>query len=335
MKTLEELHPIAGIARACDALAVPRASYYRWRRPPAPSAIERPRPRRALSQDEQHAVLALLDSPRFVDAAPREVYATLLDEGGYLCSPRTMYRLLEQRGEVRERRDQLRHPQYQKPELLATGPNQVWSWDITKLLGPQKWTYFYLYVLLDIFSRYVVGWLLAQRESATLAAHLLEESLRKEGVRAGQVTAHSDRGGPMISKTVAQLLADLGVVQSLSRPHVSDDNPFSESHFKTLKYHAGYPDRFGSIEDAKEWSRRFFQWYNFEHRHSGIGLVTPHALHHGHHHEIVAARQVVLDAARDRHPDRFVLGRPRLPPVPTAAWINPPAPTAQSVVAAQ
>jgi transposase InsO family protein len=335
MTTLEELRPVAGVVRSCDALAVPRASYYRWRRPAAPRAAERPRPARALAPSEQDEVLALLDSPRFVDAAPREVYATLLDEGRYLCSPRTMYRLLAQRGEVRERRDQLRHPQYNKPELLATGPNQVWSWDITKLLGPQKWTYFYLYVLLDIFSRYVVGWLLAQRESATLAAHLLEESLKKEGVNASQVTVHSDRGGPMISKTVTQLLADLGVVQSLSRPHVSDDNPFSEAHFKTLKYHAGYPDRFGSIEDATAWSRGFFHWYNREHRHSGIGLVTPHALHRGQHHEILAARRVVLDAARDRHPDRFVLGRPRLPAVPAAAWINPPKPSAPTVLAAQ
>ena len=335
MKTVEELRPIAGIARSCDALTVPRASYYRWRRPPVPRASERPTPRRALSQDEQQEVLALLDSPRFVDSAPREVYATLLDEGGYLCSPRTMYRLLAQRGGVRERRDQLRHPQYRKPELLATGPNQVWSWDITKLLGPQKWTYFYLYVVLDIFSRYVVGWLLAHRESASLAAHLLEETLQKEGVVAGQVIVHSDRGAPMVSNTVTQLYANLGVTQSLSRPHVSDDNPFSEAQFKTLKYRPGYPERFGSIEDAQAWCRRFFEWYSHEHYHSGIGLVTPHALHRGHHHGILAARQVVLDDARGRHPDRFVRGRPRLPPVPTAAWINPPATNAQHIVAAQ
>jgi len=335
MTTVEELRPIAGVVRSCDALAVPRASYYRWRRPPPARATERSRPRRALAPNEQQEVLALLDSPRFVDQAPREVYATLLDEGGYLCSTRTMYRLLAQRGEVRERRDQLRHPQYQKPELLATGPNQVWSWDITKLLGPQKWTYFYLYVILDIFSRYVVGWLLAHRESAALARHLLEESLQKEGVNAGQVTVHSDRGSSMTSNTVAQLYANLGVTQSLSRPHVSDDNPFSEAHFKTLKYHPGYPNRFGSIEDAQAWCRRFFPWYNHEHRHSGIGLVTPHALHRGHHHGILAARQVVLDAARERHPDRFVLGRPRLPLVPTAVWINPPARDPTSIVAAQ
>ena len=335
MKTLEELRLVAGAARSCNALAVPRASYYRWRRPAAPRATERRRPPRALAPSEQQQMLALLDSPRFIDAAPREVYATLLDEGAYLCSPRTMYRLLAPRGEVRERRDQLRPPQYQKPELLATGPNQVWSWDITKLLGPQKWTYFYLYVLLDIFSRYVVGWLLAHRESAVLARQLLEASLAKEGVAPGQVIVHSDRGGPMTSKTVAQLYADLGVIQSLSRPHVSNDNPYSEAHFKTLKYRPGFPERFGAIQDARARCRDFFAWYNLEHRHSGIGLITPHALHRGHHHEILAARRAVLDTARDRHPDRFVLGRPRLPVVPTAAWINPPTPTTQTVLAAQ
>jgi putative transposase len=324
MTTVEELRPIAGAARACVALAVPRATYYRWRRPVEPNPTSRPTPRRALSHEERREVLSILHSARFVDVAPREVYATLLDEGSYLCSPRTMYRLLAQHGEVRERRNQLRHPRYQKPELLATAPNQIWSWDITKLLGPQKWTYFYLYVVLDIFSRYVVGWLLTHRESAVLAADLLEQSLKKEGVLPGQVTVHSDRGSPMISKTVAQLYADLGVTQSLSRPHVSDDNPFSEAQFKTLKYRPGYPGRFGSIEDARAWSRDTFRWYNHEHRHGGIGLVTPHALHRGHHHEILVVRQAVADAARDRHPDRFVRGRPRLPTVPVAAWINPP-----------
>jgi putative transposase len=265
-----------------------------------------------------------LYSQRFVDKAPREIYATLLDEGAYLCSVRTMYRLLNKDQASRERRDQLRHPNYQKPELLATAPNQVWSWDITKLLGPQKWTYYYLYVILDIFSRYTVGWMLAHRESADLASRLIRETLDKQQVSKDQLTIHSDRGPSMRSQNVAQLLATLGVTQSHSRPQVSNDNPFSESQFKTLKYSPTFPDRFDGYEQALTFCRRFFAWYNDEHYHSGIGLVTPAILHYGLAQQVVHARQKTLIAAYQTHPERFRRGLPTPPKLPTAVWINPP-----------
>jgi putative transposase len=261
-----------------------------------------------------------------VDKAPAEVYATLLDDGIYLCSVRTMYRLLDQHHELRERRNQLRHPVYHKPELLARGPNQVWSWDITKLLGPAKWTYFYLYVILDIFSRYVVGWLLARHENAALAQRLIRETLEKEPVDPQALTIHSDRGSPMKSSTVAQLLATLGVTKSHSRPHCSNDNPFSESQFKTLKYQPQFPDRFGSYEDALAFCRRFVRWYNHEHYHSGLGLLTPDSVHHGQAETVRARRQRVLDAAYADHPERFAKGRPSPSPAPQEVWINPPQP---------
>ena len=267
----------------------------------------------------------LLHSERFVDKAPAEVYATSLDEGKYLCSERTMYRILAEHGEVGERRNQLRHPVYAKPELLATRPNQVWSWDITKLKGPAKWTYFYLYVILDIFSRYIVGWMVAHRESASLAKRLIADTCAKQGINDGQLTVHADRGSSMTSKLVAQLLADLGVTKTHSRPHVSNDNPYSESHFKTLKYRPGFPARFGSIEDARGFCRSFYTWYNREHRHDGIGLMTPEAVHLGRATAIVEQRQRVLDEAFGANPERFVRGRPKPALLPTAAWINPPA----------
>jgi len=257
-------------------------------------------------------VLDLLHAPRFADQAPAEIYATLLDEGVYCCSIRTMYRILEQNGEVRERRQQLRHPAYQKPELLAEGPNQVWSWDITKLMGPTKWSYFYLYVILDIFSRRVVGWCVADAESATLFQPLFDDAIEKHNVPPGQLTLHADRGGPMKAKATAFLLADLGVTRSHNRPHTSNDNPFSESHFKTLKYQPRFPKRFGCIEDARAFCRAFFDWYNQEHHHSGIGLMTPD--------------QVTLDQAFRANPERFVKQPPVPPNKPTATWINPPTP---------
>ncbi len=259
-----------------------------------------------------------------MDSSPAEVYATSLDEGRYLCSERTMYRILAEHAEIRERRNQLRHPRYTKPELLATGPNQVWSWDITKLKGPAKWTYFYLYVILDIFSRYVVGWMIAHRESATLARRLIADTCAKQGIKDGQLTVHADRGSSMTSKLVAQLLADLGVTKTHSRPHVSNDNPYSESQFKTMKYRPGFPARFGCIEDARGFCRSFFDWYNREHRHGGIGLITPEAVHHGRAAAIRACRQRVLEEAYLANPERFVRGRPTPPPLPQAAWINPP-----------
>lgn len=256
--------------------------------------------------------------------APGQVYATLLDEGLYLCSERTMYRILADNAEVRERRDQLRHPVYRKPELLATAPNQVWSWDITKLLGPVKWTYFYLYVILDIFGRYVPGWLLAREESAALAKLLIEETCERQGIMQDQLTVHSDRGPSMTSKPVALLLADLGVTRSLSRPHVSNDNPYSESQFKTIKYRPEFPERFASEQDGREFCRDLFTWYNTEHRHSGIGMMTPEAVHYGRAHEIRAARQKTLDITYALHRERFVKRPPSPPELPAMVWINPP-----------
>src|SRR5881296_3625277 len=324
MTTVTELGPRLGIAPTCAALGLPRATYYRRRRPqsaPAP----RPRSPRALSPDEHAAVLARLHEPRFLDLAPAEVYATLLDEGEYLCSERTMYRVLAAHGEVRERRDQLRHPHHPAPELLATRPNELWCWDITRLLGPTKWTYYYLYVVLDVFSRYVVGWMLAQHESAQLAEKLIAESCERQRIQPGQLTVHADRGAAMISKPVALLLADLGVTKSHSRPHVSNDNPFSESQFKTLKYRPDFPERFGSLEHGRSFGSDFFPWYNTEHHHVGLGLFTPHDVHYGLAEVKREKRALVLAEAFAKNPERFPNGRPSPKPLPTAVWINPPA----------
>jgi putative transposase len=295
----------------------------------ARSVLPRVHPR-ALSAAEQAAVLEVLHSTRFQDAAPAAVYATLLDEGTYLASERTMYRLLAADGETRSRRDQLVHPSYSKPELLATVPNQVWSWDITKLLGPAKWTYYYLYVILDIFSRYVTGWMVAHREHTDLAERLIAETIAKQRVPAGQLTLHADRGSSMTSKPVAFLLADLGVTKTHSRPHVSNDNPYSEAQFKTLKYRPGFPDRFASIEEARAFCQDFFRWYNADHRHAGIGLLPPEVVHYGQAQAAYDARSQVLAAAHAAHPERFVRQVPRPPQLPTAAWINPPRPATDS-----
>ncbi len=323
--SVEHLSPSLGTRAACDVIGVPRSSVYRARHPQTPAA---PRavsePVRALSDTEQAHVHETLNSDRFVDQSPREVYATLLDEGTYLCSPRTMYRILDEHTEVRERRDQLRHPAYTKPELLATTPNQVWSWDITKLLGPTKWTYYYLYVMLDIFSRYVVGWLLAEQETSALAELLIREACTKQHIQADHLTIHADRGSPMIAKSVALLMADLGVTKSHSRPHVSNDNPFSEAQFKTMKYQPNYPDRFGSLADARTWAQAFFPWYNDEHHHSGLGYMTPKAIHYGEAAQLWTQRQAALELAYAAHPERFVKGLPQPPALPTAVWINPP-----------
>jgi putative transposase len=314
-------------AAACDALGVARATVYRHRAcragPMAPSP-SRPRPPRALTPEERQTVLDRLREPRFADLAPAEVYATLLDEGVYHCSIRTMYRILDDHAEVRERRDQLRHPVYTKPELLAEAPNQVWSWDITKLMGPAKWTYFYLYVILDIFSRRVVGWCVADAESATLFKVLFDDTLAKHAVPPGQLTLHADRGGSMKAKATALMLADLGVTKSHSRPHTSNDNPFSEAHFKTLKYQPEFPSRFGCIADAKDFCRRFFAWYNQDHHHAGLGLMTPDQVHYGQAEAVHAARQSTLDRAFRSNPERFVKKPPEPPAKPMAVWINPP-----------
>jgi putative transposase len=324
MDTVDQLAPTIGVASACAALGLPRASFYR--RPvfgPLPLKI-RPSPARALNPEERANVRTLLNSTRFQDCAPAAIQATLLDEGQYLCSTRTMYRVLEQDGASRERRDQLTHPAYQKPELLATAPNQLWSWDITKLRGPVKWTYFYLYVILDVFSRYVVGWMLAPREAAALATKLIEETCEKHVIQPDQLTIHADRGSSMRSKPVAFLLADLSITKTHSRPYTSNDNPYSESQFRTMKYRPEFPDRFGCIQDARAFCQPFFAWYNDHHRHSGIGMLTPTMVHFGHAPAIREKRQSVLDAAYLAHPDRFVR-RPPIPlPLPKQVWINKP-----------
>ena len=324
MSAVDQLAPTIGIAPACEAFGLPRASFYR--RPiigPMPLKI-RPSPARALTLDERSIVRGVLNSTRFQDCAPAAIQATLLDEGQYLCSTRTMYRVLEQDGASRERRDQLTHPAYQKPELLATAPNQLWSWDITKLRGPVKWSYFYLYVILDVFSRYAVGWMLALRESAALATTLIEETCTKQIIQPGELTIHADRGSSMRSKPVAFLLADLSITKTHSRPYTSNDNPYSESQFRTMKYRPEFPDRFGCIQDARAFCQRFFAWYNDHHRHSGIGMLTPAVVHFGQAPGIREKRQSVLDAAYLAHPDRFVR-RPPIPlPLPKEVWINKP-----------
>ncbi len=329
-QTVEELAPIVGTRPACRALGVAPATIYRRRRPPAPRPSRpRPRPARALSEQERQAVLAELHSERFVDSSPAQVWATLLDEGRYLASQRTMYRLLAANGETGERRAQLSHPAYAKPELLAQRPNEVWSWDITKLLGPAKWTYYYLYVILDVFSRYTVGWTVQQRESASVAEALIAQAAAQQQIEPGTLTVHADRGSSMTSKPVAFLLADLGVTKTHNRPYTSTDNPYSEAQFKTLKYRPGFPTRFDSIEQARAFCREFFDWYNRRHRHSGIGLMTPAAVHHGHAQALHADRARILAAAYATSPERFVRGLPQPPTLPTAAWINKP--TAEEV----
>ena len=325
MSAVETLSCVVGTSSACEALMINRASLYQRRRRQITVPCRRPTPARALSPDERQAVRDVLHSERFVDKAPAQVVATLLDEDVYHCSTRTMYRVLDASREVRERRDQLRHPSYKKPELLATAPNQVWSWDITKLRGPAKWTYFYLYVILDIFSRYVVGWMLADCESARLAKRLIAETCEKQHIVPGHLTIHADRGSSMKSQGVAVLLASLGITKTHSRPHVSDDNPYSEAHFKTLKYCPAFPESFGGYQDAVGFCHPFFRYYNHEHRHSGIGLMTPYAVHHGLAPQIIAARKTTLLAAYASHPDRFVNKPPQPWVLPDAAWINPPA----------
>lgn len=261
-----------------------------------------------------------------MDSAPAQIYATLLDEGVYLCSMRTMYRILGEESELRERRNQATRPSYHKPELLATGPNQVWSWDITKLKGPAKWSYFYLYVIMDIYSRCVVGWMVADRESSVLAEHLIRATLKKQKVQPGDLTIHADRGSSMVSKPVAFLLADLGVTKSHSRPHTSNDNPYSEAQFKTMKYRPNFPKQFASLFEARAFCQGFFTWYNHEHRHSGIGLMTPEDVHYGRAKAVTEQRARVLDFAYAAHPERFAKKQPQPPILPEGAWINPPKP---------
>jgi len=326
MSAVSSLSQDVGKKSACEALAVARATFYRHMSP-EPFQEEKPRPVSvlALTMQERKTVIDVLHSERFQDKAPRQVYATLLDEGQYHCSVRTMYRLLtDEHGDVKERRRQVQRPKYTKPELLATAPNQVWSWDITKLKGPVKWTYFYLYVILDIFSRYVVGWMVADREQDSLAKRLIEETCQKQGIQPGQLTVHADRGSSMRSNMVAHLLSDLGITKTHSRPHVSDDNPYSEAQFKTLKYCPQFPERFGSIQDSRSFCHGFFTWYNKEHYHSGIGLMTPESLHYGMAEEVLTRRTIVLAEAYEKHPNRFKGNMPNPPALPEAVWINKP-----------
>jgi putative transposase len=327
MEAARKLASIVNWTQACLALGVARASAYRfWKHKDTFVAPREPaKPGRSLCDTEKEHVLEVLHSERFADIAPQEVYATLLDEGIYLCSVRTMYRILEENKEVRERRNQARHVEYAKPELLARCPNELWSWDITKLKGPVKWSYFHLYVIIDVFSRYVVGWMVADRESAELAKRLISETIDKQEADPTRLTIHADRGSSMKSKCVALMLSDLGVTKTHSRPQVSNDNPFSESQFKTMKYRPEFPTRFGSIQDARAFGVDFFNWYNTEHHHSGIALLTPEMVHYGLDEEVTANRNVTLARAYRLHPERFVRKQPEPPKLPTAVWINPPA----------
>lgn len=333
LRAAEELAQVTGMAEACRLLGIPRSTLYRMRRPEQePPGVERlessRQPRqsvRALTNAERAAVRDVLNSERFQDQSPRQVYATLLDENEYLCHWRTMYRVLEEHDEVRERRNQLRHPSYARPELLATGPNQLWSWDITRMRGPVTWSYYYLYVMLDVFSRYIVAWLLAEQESATLAQELVAAAYAKQTIEPGQLTIHADRGAPMMAKSMAMLMSDLGINESHSRPHVSDDNPYSEAHFHTVKYRPDYPDRFGCLGDARSWCEGFFPWYNNEHHHSALHLLTPADVHYGRAEEKLAQRQEVLQQAYAAHPERFVNGPPTVSQLSAAVWINRPA----------
>jgi putative transposase len=326
--TVSDLARQLGTQRACEVLAYPRSSYYRQLRPPTSPAERQPQlspvSPRALAADEREGIKQLLNSERFADCSPRQVYATLLDEDVYLCSISSMYRILRANDEVRERRNQKRHPAYKKPELVATAPNQVWTWDITKLRGPVTHVYYYLYTILDLFSRYVVGYMIAERELAVLAKQLVADSCTKQGIVPNQLILHADRGSSMISKTLALLLADLGIGKSHSRPYVSNDNPYSEAQFKTMKYRPDYPDYFGSLVHARTWAPPFFNWYNNHHRHTGLGLMTPATVHYGLADDLTARRQIVLSAAYAQHPERFVKGLPLPPQLPDAVWINPP-----------
>jgi putative transposase len=323
-KLISEMGAELGIVAACSALEFSRATFYRGQAPKMEGPREKRDCPRELSRDERGAVLAALHEKRFQDLSVSEVYATLLDEGIYLCSERTMYRVLNENEQVKERRAQRSHTKYSAPELLATKPNQLWSWDITKLKGPAKWNYFYLYVVLDVFSRYVVGWMVAHRESTTLAKKLIRETCKRQNIVPGQLTVHADRGSSMKSKPLALMLSDMGVTKSHSRPHVSNDNCYSEAQFKTMKYRPQFPKRFGCIEHSRSVSVDFFGWYNNEHHHSGIGQMTPADVHFGRAEAKWAERKLVLEAARNKRPERFVNGSPVPPQLPTAVWINKP-----------
>jgi putative transposase len=325
MQTAQSLAAEIGAQAACHALAVPRSSLYAARRPqpPAPLRLASPPPN-ALSLPEKMAVLAQLNSERFADQTPYEVYPQLLDEGQYWCSIRGMYRILAENQAVRDRRDQLQHPARPAPQVIARRPNQAWVWDITHLPGALRYQIFYLYLVLDLFSRFIVGWLIAEKQSGDYAQHLLAASFKRFALQPDQLTIHSDNGGPMTAKPLAWLFSDLGIQQSLSRPHVSNDNPHAEAGFKTLKYRPTYPDRFDSLTHAQVWMRDFERWYCYEHHHTALGLMTPAAVHFGQADTLWLKRQTVLQAAYQSHPERFSRGQPIPPRWPDQVGINAP-----------
>jgi len=321
MKIAERNRRQHTVKELCKTLGISRSSWYRSRKP---KSADRRKPPRKLTEPERNEVLHLLNSETFRDEAVPSVHAKLLDQGRYLCSQRTMYRILKAEKQVRQRQHEREHPVYQKPELLATGPNQVWSWDITRIKGPKPWIFYELYVVIDIFSRCIVSWCITEYESGEQARALIGSACARQGIKRQQLTVHSDRGRAMRSKCLANLYGELGVQSSFNRPHVSNDNPYSESHFKTLKYRPGYPERFGSIEDARSHMRAFFHWYNHEHRHSGIAMMTPEEVHNGKADKVRQKRQIVLNAAYAAHPERFVKGAPQVRGVPEEVWINKP-----------
>lgn len=325
MAHIMDLQRYAGVRRACESLGLPASTYYARRTPKAPrTPTPRPRPARALSDAERAEVLAIATSETHVDRSPGSIVSSLLDKGRYICSVRTMYRILGSEKMVSERRAIARHPTYSKPDLTAERPCEVWTWDITKLKGPHKGTMYSLYVVLDMYSRFVVGWLLAEREDDALARKLLLEACKGEGIQHDKLTIHADNGGVMRSRTVSDLLTNLGVTRSHSRPHCSNDNPYSESQFKTMKYAPGFPPRFESIDHAREFCRDFFVAYNYHMYHSGIAMLTPATVHQGLAHKVIDRRQDVLAEAYNAHPERFVNGKPVHPQLPREVWINKP-----------
>lgn len=321
---IETLSSKIGVKSACDEIGLPRSTYYFWSQPKKRSQPAKRIPNFAYSIKERETIVSVLNSEWYLDQTPYEIYSSELDNGNYWCSVRTMYRILHNHDQVQERRNQRRHITYSKPELLATHPNQVWSWDITKLKGPRKWTYFYLYVIVDIFSRLIVGWMVAFSEKAVLAKKLIADSCRKQQIQKGQLTLHADRGSSMRSKPVALLLSDLGVTKSHSRPYTSNDNPYSESHFKTMKYRPDFPGSFQSMNEAREFCKSFFDWYNSKHYHSGLEFLTPESVHYGFADTILDHRNQVLMEAFQKHPEWFRGKKPKVKKLPKAVYINKP-----------
>lgn len=313
------------VAWLASVLSLSRSSLYR-----SPSSRKRrgqrvdSKPRNALDKSEKDRIIAVLNSDEYIEDSPYQVVSKLLDRGEWLCSVRTMYRILKERNQSRDRRNQRRHPSFQKPVLVAHQPNKVWSWDITRLPGPYKGNYFYLYVMLDIYSRYVVGWMVSDKENAELAQHFIRETLRKWKLEKSGLTIHSDRGSPMTAADTVELIGLLGLSQSLARPRTSDDNAFSEAQFKTLKYHRFFKAWYESTEDASECLEKFFGWYNTEHRHINLGLMTPETVHYGRDKAVAKKRAEVLKLAFEAYPERFSKSGPRLPVPADSVGINVP-----------